>query len=75
MGVLVAEVSMYLNLMGRELSRTLADSHHAVHNIERNIYWKMILGWLKLAALIFGTNMVEMRNAERFYIVHTVQFR
>jgi len=43
---------------------TAAGSRHVVRNIEQNLYWEMILGWLNLTAFVLGSSMVEMRNAE-----------
>jgi hypothetical protein len=66
--VLAAEVNMYLNLKGCDLMRTAAGSHHVFRNIEQNLFWEMILGWLNLTALILSSSMVQMRNAEGLHL-------
>jgi len=48
--------------------RTAAASHHVARNIEQNLYWEMILGWLNLTALVLGSSMVQTRNAEGLHM-------
>jgi len=62
--VLAAEVIMYRKLKGCDLMGTAAGFHHVVRNIEQNLYWEMILGWLNLTAFVLGSGMVQMGNAE-----------
>jgi len=66
--VLAAEVSMYLKLKGCDLLGTAGSSHHVVRNIEQNLYWEMILGWLNLTALVLCNSVVQMRNAEGLHL-------
>jgi len=44
--------------------RTAVGSHNVVRNIEQNLYWEMILGWLNLTEFVLGNSMVQMRTAE-----------
>ena len=55
---------MYLKLKGCDLMRTAVGSHHVVRNIEQNLYWEMILGWLNLTEFVLGSSVVQMRTAE-----------
>lgn len=62
--VLAAEVIINRKLKGCDLMGTAAGSHHVVLNIEQNLYWEMISGWLNLTAFVLGSGTVQMRNVE-----------
>ena len=46
------------------MMRTAAGSRHVLRNIEQNLYWEMILGWLNLTAHVLHSSLAQMRNAE-----------